>query len=139
MARTGRPPKPIEAHKRTGTYRKDRHGAALALVEPVASLPHEVSAADAFAQVMADGVSWLARTDAPALALLRSMLEEREGLHSLVGQGVPESRKQLRELDKQIMGLLSQLGFDPAARSRLGLAEVKTKSVLESLRDKRST
>jgi hypothetical protein len=138
MAGRGRPAKPVEAHKRTGTYRKDRHGAALALVEPVDRLPHEATAAEAFAQVMADGVAWLARTDAPALALLRSMLEERDGLHSLAMQGVPESRKQLRDLDKQLISLLSNLGFDPAARSRLGLAEVKTKSVLESLREKRS-
>ena len=137
MARTGRPPKPVESHKRTGTYRKDRHGSNLALVDAVAPLPHEVTAADAFAQVMADGVAWLARTDAPALALLRSMLEEREGLRDLAFQGSAESRKQLRELDKQIVGLLSNLGFDPAARARLGLAEVKAQSVLEQLRQKR--
>lgn len=137
MARTGRPPKPVESHRKTGTYRKDRHGSNLALVEPVAALPHEVSAADAFDQVMADGVNWLARTDAPALALLRSMLDEREGLRDLAFQGSNESRKALRDLDKQIVGLLSNLGFDPAARARLGLAEVKAKSVLEQLRDKR--
>ena len=137
MARAGRPPKPVESHKRTGTYRKDRHGSNLALVEPVKSLPHELTAADAFAAVMADGVAWLARTDAPALALLRSMLEEREGLRDLAFQGSAESRKQLRELDKQIVGLLSNLGFDPAARARLGLAEVKAQSVLEQLRQKR--
>jgi phage terminase small subunit len=87
---------------------------------------------------MADGVNWLARTDAPALALLRSMLEEREGLRDLAFQGSNESRKALRDLDKQIVSLLSNLGFDPAARARLGLAEVKTKSVLEQLREKRT-
>jgi phage terminase small subunit len=42
----------------------------------------------------------------------------------------------LRDLDKQIIGLLSNLGFDPAARARLGLAEVKTKTKLEALREK---
>jgi len=134
----GRKPKPVEAHKRTGTYRKDRHGSNLALVEPVEKLPHEQTAHDAFEAVMGDGVGWLARTDAPALALLRSQLEEREGLRDLAYQGSAEARKQLRELDKQIIGLLSNLGFDPAARARLGLAEVKAKSVLESLREKRS-
>ena len=133
----GRKPKPVEAHKRTGTYRPDRHGANLALVEPVEQLPHEQTAFDAFSQVMADGVGWLARTDAPALALLRSQLEEREGLRDLAFQGSTEARKALRELDKQITTLLSNLGFDPAARARLGLAEVKAKSVLEQLREKR--
>lgn len=133
----GRKPKPVEAHKRTGTYRKDRHGSNLALVEPVEQLPHKQTAHDAFEFVMGDGVGWLARTDAPALALLRSQLEEREGLRDLAYQGSAEARKQLRELDKQIISLLSNLGFDPASRARLGLAEVKAKSVLESLREKR--
>jgi len=86
VAGRGRPPKPVESHRRTGTYRKDRHGANLALVEAVDRSPYELSAADAFESVMADGVNWLARTDAPALALLRSMLEEREGLR---GFGFP--------------------------------------------------
>lgn len=138
MAGRGRPPKPVESHRRTGTYRKDRHGSNLALVEAVDQSPYELSAADAFESVMADGVGWLARTDAPALALLRSMLEEREGLRDLAFQGSNESRKALRDLDKQIISLLANLGFDPASRARLGLAEVKTKSVLEQLREKRT-
>jgi hypothetical protein len=51
-----------------------------------------------------------------------------------------ESRRQLRELNKEISEWLSMLGFDPAARSRLGLAEVKAQSVLEKMqaeKDKR--
>jgi phage terminase small subunit len=43
----------------------------------------------------------------------------------------------LRDLDKQIISQLSLLGFDPAARSRLGLAEVKAQSTLEKLRQNR--
>lgn len=138
MPRTGRPPKPVEQHRKAGTFRSDRHGAVLAVVEPVDRLPHEASAAEAFAQVMADGVAWLARTDAPALAMLRSLLEEREQLLASASAGSTESRKALRDVDKLIIGLLSQLGFDPASRARLGLAEVKAKSVLESLRDKQA-
>ena len=138
MTGRGRPPKPVESHRKTGTYRKDRHGANLALVEAVDRSPYELTAADAFESVMSDGVGWLARTDAPALAMLRSMLEEREGLRDLAFQGSNESRKALRDLDKLIISLLSNLGFDPAARARLGLAEVKTKSVLEQLREKRT-
>jgi len=138
MARTGRPPKAIEEHKRTGTYRQDRHGVALAVVEPVDLAPYQQTAAEAFAAVMADGVAWLARTDAPALALLRSMLEEREGLRDAAMAGSTEARKMLRDLDKQLVSLMSELGFNPAARSRLGLAEVKTQSKLEELRAKQA-
>jgi len=34
MARTGRPAKPIELHKRQGTYRPDRHGPKPMLASP---------------------------------------------------------------------------------------------------------
>lgn len=138
MARTGRPRKPVEQHKRNGTYKPGRHGSSLAVVAPIDSLPHEATPSDAFADVMANGVGWLAQTDAPTLALLRSSLEEREPLRDAAMAGSVEARKMLRDLDKQIMTLLSQLGFDPAARARLGLAEVKAQSRLEDLRARRS-
>lgn len=46
--------------------------------------------------------------------------------------------KALREAEKQLQSWLSTLGFDPTARSRLGYAEVKTKSKLEELMERRS-
>jgi hypothetical protein len=101
-------------------------------------MPHEVTVADAFAQVMAEGVTWLARTDVPALAMLRSMMEEREPLREAAMAGNTEARKHLRDLDKQLLGLLGDLGFNPAARARLGLAEVKTQSKLEELRSRQT-
>jgi hypothetical protein len=138
MAIRGAKPKPIEQHRKAGTFRPDRHGAALAVVEPVEKMPHEVTVADAFAQVMAEGVTWLARTDVPALAMLRSMMEEREPLREAAMAGNTEARKHLRDLDKQLIGLMGDLGFNPAARARLGLAEVKTQSKLEELRSRQN-
>jgi hypothetical protein len=135
MARTGRPPKPIEEHKRTGTYDASRHnrGTLAVAIEPAPTLPHEVSPRDAFLAVMDAGVTWLGRTDLPALAMLQAMLDERGPLADAVSSGYTD-RKHLRDLDKQIMSLMSELGFNPAARARLGLAEVKTQSKLEDLR-----
>lgn len=132
------PRKPNELLKRQGTFRPDRHGprTALAAVEPAPMMPHEAEPHDVFAQVMADGVAWLGRTDLPALAMLRSQLEERAPLRADALAGSTEARKQLRDLDKQIISLLSTLGFNPAARSSLGLAEVKAKSKLEELRER---
>ena len=43
-----------------------------------------------------------------------------------------------RDLEKQIFDLLSALGFNPAARSRLGLAEVKAQSKLEEIRERQA-
>ena len=140
MARTGRPPKPLEQHKRTGTWNATRHGkrqgAELAAVEPVASEPYEHDASDVFTEIMQSGAPWLARTDAVRLAMLRQSLEERARLVP-VAEGSTEARKQLRELNKEISEWLSLLGFDPAARARLGLAEVKAASALEKLQAKR--
>lgn len=134
MAATGRPPKPIEAHKRTGTFNVTRHKrGSLVLVEPV-EMPTE---AQPLPQVLQDvlrlGVSWLARTDAVTLALLRSMLEEREPLRVDAVAGSTESRKALRDLDRQIAGLLSSLGFTPTDRTRMGVAEVQAVSKLEAI------
>ncbi|MGA0916682.1 MAG: hypothetical protein ACO36F_09115 [Ilumatobacteraceae bacterium] len=94
-----------------------------------------------FEQVLADGVAWLAVTDSPTLAILRDMLQERRELRVLA-DGTMEARRALRELDKTILSCLSQLGFDPTARARLGLAEVKAEDALEKIkarRDKRRT
>ena len=141
MARTGRPPKPLEQHKRTGTWNATRHGkrqgAAIAAVEPVASEPYEHDAAQVFEEIMASGSPWLARTDAVRLAMLRQSLEERARLLP-IAEGSTEARKQLRDLNKEISEWLSLLGFDPTARARLGLAEVKAASTLEKLQAKRT-
>jgi len=143
MARTGRPPKPLEQHKRTGTWNATRHGkkqgAELAAVEPIPAAPYEVDAAQVFDEIMVQGAPWFARTDAIRLAMLRQSLEERARLVP-VAESSTEARRQLRDLNKEISEWLSMLGFDPAARARLGLAEVKAASTLEKLkaaRDKR--
>jgi hypothetical protein len=137
VARTGRPPKPLEQHKRTGTWNATRHGkkqgALIAAVEPVDLEPYEQDAAQVFVEIMQAGAPWLARTDAIRLAMLRESLEERARLVP-VAESSTEARKQLRELNKEISEWLSLLGFDPAARARLGLAEVKAASTLEKLR-----
>ena len=48
-------------------------------------------------------------------------------------RGTNDSKTGLRELEKQIVNNLGQLGFNPAERSRLGLATVKTETKLEAL------
>jgi hypothetical protein len=138
MAQRGRPPKPVEQKKREGTYRKDRDASAgnLAVVPAVAVPTHELAPLDVFDRVVEYGRGWLAETDGWKLSMLRELLEERQELRDdvLAGKG---NRKDLRDLDKQIMDLGSQMGFDPAARTRLGLAEVKAANKLEELRARR--
>jgi len=140
MARTGRPPKPVEQKRKTGTLRPGRTpggGAALAAVPAVQLEPTEMDPHASMLSVLDAGAPWLASTDAPKLSLLRESLEERAVVRELVmAGGGKEMRTALRELDKQIQSLMSELGFDPAARARLGLAEVTAASRLSQIRDR---
>ena len=138
MAPRGRPPKPVEQHRRTGTFNAAKHNrGALVAVEPVSLEPFQRQAADLFADIMQAGSAWFARTDGVQLAMLRESLEERERLLP-VAESSTEARKQLRELNREIADWLTQLGFNPTARARLGLAEVKAASTLEKLQAKRT-
>lgn len=137
MSRAGRPPTPNEVKKRRGTARADRvpNLGNLAAVPAVAPEPVELKPADALEYVLTAGKIWLAQTDTLALAMLRESIEERAALRAVViaTQSV-DARKALRDLDKQILSQMATLGFDPAGRSRLGLAEVKSATKLEQLR-----
>lgn len=142
MARTGRPPTPTERKRALGNPGKralpDRTGGNLAAVAAVAAEPFDLDPVAVLESVIFAGRVWLAATDSVALSMLRESIEERQSLRSVVISTQSETaRKALRDLDKQIIGQLSLLGFDPAARSRLGLAEVKAASTLEKLRRSR--
>lgn len=140
MARTGRPPKPQEQKRRQGTYRpdRDRSVGALAVVPAVDPAPVFLDPYEVISQVLSEGSPWLAATDAPKLAMLRETLEERSVVRQQVMEtGSPDLRRALRELDKQAQSLLSECGFDPTARSRLGLSEVKAQAKFEELRARR--
>jgi phage terminase small subunit len=139
-----RPPKPIEQKRKVGrTPNTDSGGrplpsrANLAVIPAAEPALQELPPASAMERILSDGVEWLGSTDVPALAMLREALEERAGVRERAMAGSSEARKELRELDKQILSQLSALGFDPTARARLGVAEVKRASALESLIAKR--
>jgi isocitrate lyase len=106
--------------------------AELVVVEPVDPTIADLEPLDAFDQAIVEAY-WLARTDAPAAALCRMMLEERQ---LMVGGGA--DRKQILDQTKQIVELLGQLGFTPASRTRMALGEVKRVSKLEEMRDRQA-
>lgn len=159
MARTGRPPKPIEVHRRNGNPSNKKLPApteTLALV-PVDGIPAPITL-EAHGRELwrraQDRAAWLSELDLVALQDLCETWDEvcamraaiaEEGLTSeepivtpaghVVGQKkVPHPLiKELRSAQKQLHAIGSALGFDPTARSRLGLAEVKRQSKLEEL------
>jgi hypothetical protein len=81
------------------------------------------------------GVNWISpNTDIELLLMTCEMIDERWNLRVKVMQSDDAKlRRGLRELDRVIINNLSLLGFTPADRTRLGWAEVKTKSKLEEL------
>jgi len=104
----------------------------------VAPEPVDLDPAATLHTVLDAGSAWLAATDSTALAMLRESLEERSQLRAVVlATQSMDARKALRDLDKQLIAMLSALGFDPTARARLGLAEVKAASTLDKLRANR--
>ena len=140
MPRTGRPPKPTEQKRRTGNPggRALPAASSLAVVPAVAPEPVDLDPAATLHTVLDAGSAWLAATDSTALAMLRESLEERSQLRAVVlATQSMDARKALRDLDKQLIAMLSALGFDPTARARLGLAEVKAASTLDKLRANR--
>ena len=109
---------------------------ALPAAVPAVQLePMEMDPHNAMLSVLDAGSPWLAVTDSPKLALLRETLEERVEVRALVMAGAgKELRTALREIDKQVQSLMSELGFDPTARARLGLAEVAARSKVQEIR-----
>jgi hypothetical protein len=81
------------------------------------------------------GATWISpNTDTELLLMTCEMIDERWNLRVKVMQTDDHRlRRGLRELDRQIVSQLSLLGFSPADRSKLGVAEVKAKSKLEEL------
>ena len=74
------------------------------------------------------------RRRAGALALLR----EVAGLYAEARDRPGTPARDLLAYVKTLNDLLSDLGFDPSARARLGLAEVKTLSAAEKIIQKRA-
>lgn len=121
--------------RKRGTARADRGApkGGLAVVAPIKAEVVDLTVDQALERVLGAGVSWLAETDAPSVLLLRDAVEDYARLRSI--EGMPP--KEVREARTQVMALLSQLGFDPTSRARLGLAEVTARSKLDEIQHRR--
>ena len=134
--RGGRPPKPVEQKRRTGNPGKRPLPARtqLAAVPAIEPADHERPVEDVIDRILSIGVTWISATDAAKVALLR----EVAGLYAEARDRPGTPARDLLAYVKTLNDLLSDLGFDPSARSRLGLAEVKTLSAAEKIIQKRA-
>jgi hypothetical protein len=91
--------------------------------------------------VFSEGELWVSpRTDVAWLQVVCELLDRREVLKAewLVDPTNRPVNMSLLETEKMIQSGLGLLGFTPADRSRLGVAEVKAKSKLEELMERRA-
>jgi hypothetical protein len=139
----GRPAKPTEIKRKLGNPgRRPLPDTTVvqyleqSLVVPDPSRPLLKYGREFWDKVWGSGLSWIsANTDAELLLMTCELVDERWNLRVRVMQSNDwRERRALRELDDRIIRNLSLLGFTPAGRSKLGVAEVKAISKMEALK-----
>lgn len=138
----GRPAKPVEQKRRTGNPGKralpnlaEVQIIPAALTTPEPKRPLLKYGRELWDQVWEAGIGWISpATDHELLLMTCELVDERWNLRiRVMKDNDNKERRGLRELDRQIVANLSLLGFSPADRSRLGVAEVKAQSKLEKI------
>lgn len=148
----GRPPKPIEHHRRVGRAggTKKADGRPLPVVGEVIALPMAEDMPDypadldepgkeMWRRIWQDGLTWISpRTDlAAAEEACRAVDDVAAARRRYRATTDPKDATALVNLGKRLDTALSALGFNPTARSRLGVAEVRRASALDKLIERR--
>jgi hypothetical protein len=140
---SGRPSKPTEIKRKLGNpgQRKLPEQSQLQLFDPISKVPDPARpllkyGREFWDKVWANGLQWISpNTDAEILLMTCELIDERWNLRVKVMQtGDWRERRGLRDLDARIISNLSLMGFTPADRSKLGVAEVKAISKMEALK-----
>lgn len=139
------PGKPAEVKKKLGSRHYSEPVTDIELVQPEAKPEPlrrlEESGLEFWDRVWNRGSLWIShRTDIELVQMVCEQLDERDSLRSFVLENMDawHERAALRQLEKDIASNLSSLGFTPADRTKLGLAEVKTQSKLQELMAKKN-
>lgn len=147
MATMGRPPVPIEQKRLLGNpgRRPLPESSTLQQLEPIKNIPEPPrqlfeAGQELWNRVWENGLSWISpHSDIELLLMTCEQIDERIKLRTSVwNNNRSDERKALRALDKEIVSNLSLLGFSPADRTRLGVAEVKKLSKLEEILTKKA-
>ena len=101
--------------------------------EPLRRL--EESGLQLWQQVWSNQQTWLKNTDIELLQIVCEQLDERDLLRAYVLDNIEawHERAALRALEKDIRDNMTQLGFTPQSRSKLGIQEVKAQTKLDEL------
>ncbi|CAM9737420.1 unnamed protein product [Phaeothamnion confervicola] len=146
---SGRPPKPTAQKRRIGN---PGHRPLPPLREPATSTGlRVVGTGELIAPTRPLGthgralwdrcvaMPWVEESDLDVLLLTCETADERSQLRmQVLRDGNRFDRAALRQVDRQIGNMLSALGFDPVARSRMGVGEPSEADELAVLRARRS-
>lgn len=136
MPRTGRPAKPTELKRRLGNPGKRPLG-ALAVI-PAVDIAQIADGPIVQALVDSGAAAWIGVTDGPTVRLAQRLWDDMERLRSaLDAEWNKDVHATYIATVKELRSCLSLLGLSPSDRSRLGVAEVKARSKLEELMDRR--
>lgn len=139
----GRPAKPAEVKRALGNPGKRAIPVPLEVVEggyTEPARPLEFAGQQLWDSAMTTGGQWIARnTDTQLLLLTCEQMDRRTELIAKIAE-TQEWRlyRALHDLEKMISANLGLLGFTPSDRTRMGMAEVKTRSKLEELMERKS-
>jgi hypothetical protein len=140
----GNPPKPVELKRKLGNPGNGKlpeQGTLMPLQSGYLApfRPLEFAGKQLWDSVFAEGELWVSgRTDSHFLMLTCEQLDRREQLKAQIEETNDwHLYKQLNDLERMIGTNLGLLGFTPADRTRLGLAEVKRQSKLEEMMARR--
>jgi hypothetical protein len=133
---SGRRPKPAEQKRRIGNPGKrplpsDADIIALPALASNVPEPHRplgVHGKALWDRVWTSGASWLRPAlDGDLILMACEMTDERTVLRQIVFADTSKwrERRALREIDRQITSLLSQIGFSPTDRASLGIGDHK--------------
>jgi phage terminase small subunit len=143
----GRPAKPLERKRKTGRAPgRDSGGRKLPEVAQVVALPMAgdapepplelgLAGRELWGRVWAAGISWISPDSDWDAAVRACRLKDAEAAMAecLATTRQPEYARAFVAISKELGAALGVLGFDPSARSRLGVAEVRRESALDEL------
>ena len=150
MTQRGRPPKPAEHHRLVGRANGTKRADGRPLPEVVVALPMATGVPEPPADLLLDGrrlwerawgaaITWLSPdSDMEAVEQACRLADDLAAARARYRATTdPSDGRMVKNFDDALASALSRLGFDPTARARLGVAEVKRASALEELLAKR--
>lgn len=139
------PPKPVERKRKTGNpgKRPIPKPGTVHLLPTNASTPEPLrplgqEGRRMWERIWESGGTWVSsKTDIELVQMLCEALDERTQLRVQVLRGAEwRERVALRHLERSIQTMLSQLGFTPTDRTRIGAGEMAPTSKLEELKSR---